>query len=339
MASFEQNIGFSTGAISKGEFRKALDILRSMRIAIVELSALRESELPELANSINTLDLTAFRYVSVHVPSKINEFSEARIIALLASIKARNIPIVVHPDIISDAGLWRQFGPLLLIENLDKRKPTGRDKEELDAIFSLLPEAGLCFDIAHARQVDPTMAEATNILRSFAGRLRQIHASGLNANSTHGPISGAASFAFSQITHLIPPEIPIILESPVTIEQIGEEIAFAHAAFSPWVQRLRSEIDDVFFYRAHPLRRIQLESFLRSLKLSGTRLSDFEQVIRQLPSGGPYKRGDAFLSSCDLWSRLSETEKLDLQNYLQDRVSLAEENFPDLKAQYEEQFL
>lgn len=338
MASSERKIGFSTGAIAKGEFHKALDALRSMRIRVVELSALRERELPELALSIPSLDLSPFDYVSVHAPSRLGESSEAEVASLLQVVKLKQLPIILHPDIINDYKIWKQFGPLLLIENLDKRKPTGRDKDELQGIFSLLPEAGLCFDIAHARQVDPTMAEATRILRSFSDRLRQIHASGLNANSTHGPISGAASFAFSQISHLIPVHIPIILESPVTAEHISEEISFAYDAFAPWVQRLRSEIDDVFYFRTPSLRRTQLESFLRALALTGTKLSEFEEVIRQLPSGGPYKRGDIFLSSADLWSRLSESEKIDLHRYFRDRIDLVEANFPDLREQFKEQF-
>ena len=72
----------------------------------------------------------------------------------------RNWPIVVHPDAMFDFSLWREFGNLLCLENMDKRKPVGRTVQELDRIFQELPDASFCFDIGHARQVAPTMTEA-----------------------------------------------------------------------------------------------------------------------------------------------------------------------------------
>jgi len=41
--------------------------------------------------------------------------------------------------------------------------------------FKNLPEATFCFDIAHAKQVDPTMQEGYKMLKKFKNRLRQIH--------------------------------------------------------------------------------------------------------------------------------------------------------------------
>ena len=43
-----RQIGFSTGALARGDFRYALDILADQGIHAVELSALRESELDPL---------------------------------------------------------------------------------------------------------------------------------------------------------------------------------------------------------------------------------------------------------------------------------------------------
>ncbi|MGI0084760.1 MAG: hypothetical protein ACREBQ_06730, partial [Nitrososphaerales archaeon] len=63
-------IGFSTGALAYGDFRRALDILQGKRIAAIELSALRETELAPLIGALDSLDLSAFTYISVHAPSK-----------------------------------------------------------------------------------------------------------------------------------------------------------------------------------------------------------------------------------------------------------------------------
>src|SRR5258707_7181853 len=111
--------------------------------------------------------------------------------------------IVIHADAIRNFVLWNSCGPLLLIENMDKRNICGRTERELSDIFARLPEAGLCFDIGHCRQVDPTMNEAYLILRAFGDRLRQLHVSEVNSRSTHDPLSSAAIDAFRAVSSLI----------------------------------------------------------------------------------------------------------------------------------------
>src|SRR5271169_4744734 len=192
MPSSKRIIGFSTGAIAKGDFRRALDSLRKTHVSAVELSALREQELPELASSLKDLDLRGFTYVSVHAPTKFDQLKEKDGIRLLESAASRGLPIVVHPDAIHSIDLWRSFGSLLLIENMDKRKAIGRTAAELKNSFDVLPLAGLCFDVAHARQVDPSMVESAQILRDFKDRVREVHASGVTTRSVHGAISSAA---------------------------------------------------------------------------------------------------------------------------------------------------
>ncbi len=76
-------------------------------------------------------------------------------------------PIVVHPDVIRTPRLWRRFGATLCLENMDNRESTGRTVEEMRGAFESLPEAGFCFDIGHARQIDPTMASAIRMLLEF----------------------------------------------------------------------------------------------------------------------------------------------------------------------------
>jgi|SRR5882724_555592 hypothetical protein len=338
MPSSDRKFGFSTGAIAKGDFELAIEVIKRAGLAVVELSALREYELPKLMGALSNLDLSSFEYVSIHAPSRLSELSERDVVQLLGGAIKKEIPIVLHPDTIEDPAEWCKFGSFLLIENLDKRNSAFRTTRELHEVFARFPDAQFCLDVAHARQVDPTMGEATQMLRAFGSRLRQVHASGLNSNSTHGPLSSAASWAFSQISHLIPQDVPIILESPVSEQALGEELSFARRAFSPWLQRLRAEIDDVFDLKVAGFRHQQITSFLCLLHETGTKLSDFEHVIRQLPTGGAYKTGDMFLSTVDLLQRLSDTERADLQEYFLDRVSKVAKHFPELPKQFKQQF-
>ena len=197
----------------------------------VELSALREEELEPLLGALESLQLSNFKYVSIHAPSQFSKLSERIIRDRLSKELWRQWPIVVHPDAVTDFSMWREFGSLLCIENMDKRKPVGRSKRELCHIFDELPEASLCFDIGHARQFDPTMTEAYLILREFGSRLRQVHVSEVNARSKHDRLSYASILAFQEVAEMIPSDIPLILETPVETFEIKAEIEKVEHAF------------------------------------------------------------------------------------------------------------
>lgn len=218
------HIGFSTGALALADFRSALEMLRHKPCDAVELSALRLEELRPLVEALDTLDLAQFAVVSFHAPSKIDPRFERETVALLVQVAQNGWTIVVHPDAITDFDLWRQLGPSLALENMDKRKPIGRYANELAGLFERLPEAGFCFDIGHARQVDPSMAEAGAILRRFRDRLRLIHISEVNSQSKHDPLSLSAVLAFRRVIHLIPGNVSVIIESRVTEDQISREV-------------------------------------------------------------------------------------------------------------------
>ena len=217
-------IGFSTGALAYSDFRKALRILSITRIEVLELSALREAELAPLLAALDTLDLSQFKYISIHAPSLFRRESEGDIVESLLPLAERNWPIVVHPDAIFEPTLWRALGATLCVENMDKRKLIGRSAEELTHVFDQLPDASFCFDIGHARQVDSTMTEAYLLLTALRSRLRQVHVSEVNTSSKHDVLSYTSIQAFREVAHLIPAEIPLILETPTAPGDLEEEM-------------------------------------------------------------------------------------------------------------------
>lgn len=208
-------IGFSTGALAFADFRKALRILNCTGIEVLELSALREAELAPLLAALDTLDLSQFKYISIHAPSRFRQENEGNIVESLLPVAQRNWPIVVHPDAIFEPAVWRALGSALCVENMDKRKPIGRSAEELNHVFNLHPDASFCFDIGHAHQFDSTMTEAYLLLTSFRNRLRQVHVSEVNTSSKHDVLSYTSIHAFRDVAHLIPVEIPLIFGDPV----------------------------------------------------------------------------------------------------------------------------
>lgn len=217
-------IGFSTGALAYADFVHGLEVVHQHGLQVVELSALRQNELVPMLNAIPRLDLAGFQYISVHAPSCFDPDWEATLCDRLLAEADRGWPIVIHPDAINDFGLWRELGQAVCIENMDKRKPIGRTADELGSVFRQLPQATFCFDIGHARQVDLTMTEAYLILREFGSKLRQVHVSEVNSRSKHDALSYSSMVAFREVAQLIPEQVPLILETPVSGDDIEAEI-------------------------------------------------------------------------------------------------------------------
>lgn len=234
-------IGFSTGALAWGDFQKALGLLKGSNTEAVELSALRDHELAPLMRALPDLDLTDFRYVSIHVPSKFNVLSEAAVAEALQPCVALKIPLVLHPDIIQEPSRWASFGSLLCIENMDKRKQTGRTLAELEYFFSVFPDATFCLDLAHARQVDSTMTEARLMLRRFGNRLRQVHMSEIDALGRHEPLSFASVLSSQGLAPLIPEDIPILIESVVPAKDMNREFEAVRRALTPTTRSSAAE--------------------------------------------------------------------------------------------------
>jgi hypothetical protein len=224
-----RRIGFSTGALARGDFARALEQLRAARVPVVELSALRIEELIPLMASLHDLELDGFSFVSVHAPSRFEPNMEAFVIDSLTEAVRLGYPVVVHPDVMYTPARWALLENRLVIENMDKRKPIGRNVEEMQPLFDVLPSARFCFDIGHARQVDPSMTEAALLLRAFGHVLTEVHISEVNTSSRHDPISRNAVSAFSVVAPYIPEDVPIVLETLIDDGQSNIETEIGRA--------------------------------------------------------------------------------------------------------------
>lgn len=226
------SIGFSTGALAYSDFRNALRMLHDEDIPAVELSALRMPEWVPLVDALESMDLSDFDYISIHLPSLMDASEEHQIVESVGRLPHQDWPLILHPDTVSDFGPWRELGERLCIENMDKRKTSGRTQPELDLIFQQLPRARLCFDIGHAWQVDPTMNEAYEILKCYREKIVQIHVSEVNSRSKHDVLSYSTIQSFRDIAHMIP-SVPLILETPVLQTKMRQEINKVRFALLP----------------------------------------------------------------------------------------------------------
>src|SRR5438874_1136658 len=120
-----ERVGFSTGALERGNYRGAVEWLSKEHIPNVELSALRFEELEPLVRDLESLAIAKFAYISFHAPSSFPAQLEDHVVQLLEKVSKRGWNIVVHPDVIRKPTLWKRFGSHLLIENMDRRKAVG----------------------------------------------------------------------------------------------------------------------------------------------------------------------------------------------------------------------
>lgn len=207
-------VGASTGYMvdSRGDWPRLLEEASRVSSFAVELTALREDELPSLLAFLGGAPTLPFRYVSVHGPSKARRMPEPELVAQLAALPAFVNAIVLHPDQIDDPGLYAQLGGRLVIENMDSRKAAGQTGDDLAGLFEILPDAGFCFDVAHAWTVDPTMETGKDLLDRFASRLRHVHLSSMSADLGHVPLSIEQEKLFAPLLSRCR-DVPWILEA------------------------------------------------------------------------------------------------------------------------------
>jgi hypothetical protein len=116
---------------------------------------------------------------------------------------------------------------------MDKRKPDGRTSAELARWFAEYPEASFCLDLGHARQVDPSMAMAHDLITRFGDRLRQIHLSELDSKCKHRPLSRSTVLAVQGVAARLP-GVAVIMESMVDEPELDLEIEMARTALEGW---------------------------------------------------------------------------------------------------------
>jgi hypothetical protein len=211
-------LGASTGCLEtpRGAWPLLVDEAAEVAPYAIELTALSERELPGLVSFLRSDDADLpFRFVSVHAPTKHRRLSEAEMIEALCDLPAWLDAIVVHPDTMEDLGAYAAVGCRLVIENMDARKADGRTAAELERFFAALPEAGFCFDVAHAWQIDPTMSEGQRLLDRYASRLRHVHVSSLAADGHHVPLTDEHEHLFAPLLGRCR-DVPWIFEAPLT---------------------------------------------------------------------------------------------------------------------------
>jgi hypothetical protein len=209
-------LGTSTGALveQRGDWAALVAEAQRTSTFAVELAALSADELPGLLHFLSVAPPLPFRFISLHAPSKGRRQRESQLVAMLLDVVRSVEAIVVHPDTIDDPERYAPLGTALVLENMDARKGDGRTAAELAPYFAALPQAGLCFDIAHAASVDDTLDEARTLLDRFGARLRHVHVSSLDDDCHHVSLTADDEERFTPLLRRCR-DVPWILEAPL----------------------------------------------------------------------------------------------------------------------------
>lgn len=211
-------LGCSTGFMAeyRNDWERLVDEASALSSMAVELSALSAPELPGLLAYLHSAPRLPFLFLSVHAPSKDRGGDdEDAFVDELRRIPSWVDAIVVHPDTISEPALYRPLGRRLALENMDTRKDAGHTADDLALLFAQLPAARLCLDVAHAKDVDPTLEVAASLLRRFSSRLSHVHVSSLDESRHHVSLTLEDEALFGPILARCR-DVPWILEAPPT---------------------------------------------------------------------------------------------------------------------------
>jgi len=189
-------IGFSTGVFWHNYRRNLLesyiDKIFSLNCSALELNSVVVDRLDSIWGLSKEL-IDRFGFLSLHAPSSEFVYDRNRETFICLN-KIFNIhskfnldAVVLHPTSVKDWTVFNDYGDLpICIENMDNRKTTGRNYQELK---NILEESGFGFvlDLQHCYSNDKTMTLSIDLKNKFKNRLCLYHVSGYK-NNYHFPI-------------------------------------------------------------------------------------------------------------------------------------------------------
>jgi hypothetical protein len=225
-------IGFSTGVFWHNYRHNLLEsyIEKIFRLncSVLELNSVVVDRLDSILGLSKEL-IVKFGFLSLHAPSSefVYDRNKETFICLnkISKILSKfNLDtVVLHPTSVKDWTVFKDYGDLpICIENMDNRKTTGRNYQELK---NILEEYGFGFvlDLQHCYSNDKTMKLSNELKEKFKNQIRLYHVSGYK-NDYHFPIYKTKQ---KKILSGLENNSNIIIESPFeTYEEMELELQY-----------------------------------------------------------------------------------------------------------------
>lgn len=221
-------IGFSTGCLYHTHTTKqALATLcgkcNAVELCFVKYEPVQWGWLDVVTND----DLASFEHISFHAPKyaygddAISRTILGRIMEFHKNIHQLDT-VVFHPDEIRDFQTLAQCDLPVAIENMDWRKTSYKNVEDLQPIFITYPSFKFVLDLNHVFTNDRTMKLADQLHAAFGDRLAHYHLSGFA--ELHDPLFQTRQIQIIASIHR--GDAPIIVESDLMPEEIDSERQF-----------------------------------------------------------------------------------------------------------------
>lgn len=186
----------------------------------INLGRIDDVERYERMKNLTAEELAPFEHVSLHAPvGKISYGKNDVAKRVLDDIQGmyerlRFKHAVVHPHMVEDWSVFKNYSFPVATENMDDKKEVGRTVESLKEVFSKA-DILMVLDLNHCYVNDRTIQLAADMYAEFKDRVVQIHLSGFK--TFHEPLCQTKQV---EIIEAIPnKDLPIILESSVTSEE------------------------------------------------------------------------------------------------------------------------
>ncbi len=207
MNDFTRRFGFPTGALKNTSAADALRFFQSAGFPSPEIHPRGP------ADPLFRIGKELFPDASIHLPSSPRTPENEALEVANAAVAHGYERLIVHPYVIRNAESWQQLGSRLVIENMDFRSPGFMTADDMAAIFSIVPEARFCLDLAHT--YGWCADEAGRLIDRLSDRLVAVHYSEID-RITGDHFSAVSNDAIkSHATHLkrISPDVPIVFET------------------------------------------------------------------------------------------------------------------------------
>jgi len=221
-------LGFSTGCLYKTHnslAKETFDVFRKTGCNAIEITCRGIDSISKLSD-ITTEDLKGFEYISLHAPD-FGDISEEKLEEALRQIEDAHRKldfkyIVIHPDKIKNWKIFSKFSIPFAIENMDNRKESNRDVDDLKKVFEQI-DAKMVLDLNHCFVNDNSMKLANDFVETFGNRIVEIHLSGFDW--LHEPLYRTQQKEI--LNAVFDKNLPIIIESGCeTVEDVEKEYRY-----------------------------------------------------------------------------------------------------------------
>jgi len=213
----KRTIGFSQGVLFKlyNVNKEAnIKLLKDCGSNAIEANCHHASDVVFLSILLEHIKAHDFEYVSLHAPVNVrygNNIETKELLQKLEDFYSQLDAklIVIHPDLVDDWSVFEGFKMKWAIENMDDRKKSFKDLNDLEQFFSEYPKWWLVLDVGHVNSNDKTMILAEELIRAFRDRIVEIHLSGYE--KFHDPLHRTKQIEIIDCCKDL--FVPIIIES------------------------------------------------------------------------------------------------------------------------------